>query len=167
MCNNLIKKGFKEHKSGLWVSRDGEVYVPKSGRNNEHYTYGSTMNNGYLYVKINRKQYLVHRLVAECFIPNTNNYPQINHKDENKANNCVENLEWCTCKYNNNYGKHNERMAKALSKTVNQYTLDGKLVKTWASTMDIQRSLGFSTGNIISCCKGRLKTSYKYIWKYA
>lgn len=61
-------------------------------------------NSGYLMITIKNKHYLIHRLVAEAFIPNPNNLPQINHKDENKENNRVDNLEWCTTKYNNNYG---------------------------------------------------------------
>lgn len=75
--------------------------------------------DGYLKVSLskNHKRYYfkVHRLVAQVFIPNTNNYPCINHKDENKENNRVDNLEWCTVKYNCNYGTRNERISKANS----------------------------------------------------
>ena len=69
--------------------------------------------DGYVKVtlcKNNRTRFLsIHRLLAECFIPNSNNYPQINHKDENKQNNDLSNLEWCTCKYNINYGTRTKR----------------------------------------------------------
>jgi len=64
----------------------------------------------YLYNKEGKKAKLVHRLVANAFIENPNNYPQINHKDENSLNNCVDNLEWCTAKYNSNYGHHKEKL---------------------------------------------------------
>ena len=63
---------------------------------------------------------LVHRLVAETFIPNPNNYPIINHKDENPTNNCVDNLEWCTYQYNNTYNNINKKIGKTLSKTIKQ-----------------------------------------------
>ena len=65
----------------------------------------------YLYNNNERKPYSVHRLVAEAFIPNPNNYKEVNHKDENKSNNCVDNLEWCTAKYNSNYGTRNKRIS--------------------------------------------------------
>ena len=82
-------------------------------------------NNGYLLVGLrkNREQkwYLVHRLVAQAFIPNPDNLPQVNHKDENKTNNSVQNLEWCDRKYNCNYGTRNQR----ISKPVLQFTKDG------------------------------------------
>lgn len=70
----------------------------------------------YLYVNLNKfgnvKHCTVHRLVAEAFIPNPDNLPQINHLDENRSNNCADNLEWCTNKHNCNYGKHNYNMSK-------------------------------------------------------
>ncbi|MBL1621260.1 endonuclease, partial [Klebsiella pneumoniae] len=88
--------------------------------------------NGYLYVSLGRKKIIsIHRLVAEVFIPNPNNLPQINHKDEDKTNNRVENIEWCNCKYNINDGTHNKRVSDTQindqnkSKKVIQFTLDG------------------------------------------
>lgn len=73
--------------------------------------------DGYLLITLHKnkkvKTFKVHRLVAETFVPNPNNYPIINHKDENKINNHVSNLEWCTVKYNNNYGTRNERSSKS------------------------------------------------------
>lgn len=117
--------------------------------------------NGYLYVVLSKngevKQYLIHRLVAQAFLPNPNNYPQVNHKDENKLNNNVENLEWCTAQYNNEYSK---------TKQVGQYDLNGNLIATWKSTVEIQRQLGFDQSSISKCCLGKLKTAYGYIWKY-
>lgn len=75
--------------------------------------------NGYLQVTLThnnkRKYFGVHRLVANAFIPNLNNYPQVNHKDENTLNNCVDNLEWCTAKYNCNYGTRNSRICNITS----------------------------------------------------
>ena len=80
----------------------------------------TTKRRNYLAVTLSkqgkRKMYSLHRLVAETFIPNPNNYPCVNHLDENKQNNSVDNLEWCTYKYNCNYGTRNERISKALTK---------------------------------------------------
>lgn len=174
MYKILKNKEFKLHKSGLWVSRDGEVFVSKSGNNKEHFTYGCNDGRGYLKVIRNRKNYKVHCLVAECFIPNHDNLPEVNHKDECKTNNRVENLEWCTRKYNINFGTRNKRVKKMLtngkcSKPVAQYTLDGELIKTWPSAIEITRVLGFSFGNICACCNGKRKTHKGFIWnwKYA
>lgn len=123
--------------------------------------------DGYYTVHIcEEKHPKVHRLVAEAFIPNPDNLPEVNHKDENGHNNCVDNLEWCTSRYNNNYGTRNERIAKALSKPVIQYTLDGKFIKEWASTREIGRQLGVYHSNIVSCCNGKRKQFNGYIWRY-
>lgn len=130
---------------------------------------------GYLYVVLckegSHKKYKVHRLVAQAFIPNPNNYPCVNHKDENKTNNCVDNLEWCTYKYNTNYGTCIERSANSRindkrSKPVLQYSLEGNFIKKWPSGREIQRQLGFNQGGISNCCLGKCNTAYGYIWRY-
>lgn len=112
------------------------------------------------------KLFRVHRLVAMTFIPNPNNYPCVNHKDENKANNYVDNLEWCTVAYNNIYGNRAILAGCKRRKTIYQYSLDGELLRVWEKASDIEKEKGFSASNICSCCNNKLKTAYKYIWKY-
>ena len=98
-------------------------------------------NKGYSLICLNGKQYLVHRLVATTFIPNPNNYPQVNHKDENKVNNSIDNLEWCTNEYNERYGTKIERVAVQLSKgRVIQYDDNGNVIKIWNSKEAVARA---------------------------
>jgi len=133
----------------------------------------NNLKNGYLVAHLVKKckpePYYVHRLVAQAFIENPDNLPIINHKDEVKTNNHVENLEWCTHSYNINYGTAKERQrenaGKKTSKKVYQYTMDGELIKVWKSASEVQRQLGFG-GHISSCCRGKKKTGYGYIWSY-
>lgn len=132
--------------------------------------------NGYLRVPLWKdgkpKNFSVHRLVANAFIPNPLNLPQVNHKDENKENNCVDNLEWCTQKYNVNYGSRTEKCSKKLinredlSKIVHQFTKSGEFVREWNSLSDVQREIGYSIGNISQCCQGKRKSAYGYIWSF-
>ena len=108
------------------------------------------------------------RLVAEAFIPNPQNLPQVNHKDENKANDEKENLEWCTCLYNLTYNNlHHRRNNKnnRKSKPVAQIKC-GKIIKVFPSIREVERVLGFQNGNISQCCNGKTKTSYGYEWAY-
>lgn len=101
---------------------------------------------GYLMVRLSRdcsiKNFLVHRLVAIAFIPNPNNLPQINHKDENPSNNRVENLEWCDAKYNNNYGERIKKASASTSKKVKQYDMQGKFIREFSSLKEARDSIG-------------------------
>ena len=150
------------------VSDKGRVRSLKFGK--ERILKPVRMPNGYLQVSIYKngeiKRCLVHRLVAQTFIPNPYNLPEVNHKDENKENNSVHNLEWCSSKYNVNFGTRTQRQSEKLSNPVLQYTKSGEFVREWKSTRDVQRNLGYSNGNISSCCNGKLKSAYSFIWKY-
>lgn len=115
-----------------------------------------------------RKMYFVHRIVALNFIKNNGKLPFINHKDENKQNNCVTNLEWCNRKYNNNYGTRSTRAGLKCRKKINQYDLDGNFIKTYDSVMKAKKENSSSCGTHISeVCKGKRKSAYGYIWRYA
>lgn len=117
----------------------------------------------------------VHRLVAEAFIPNANNLPEINHKDENKSNNYASNLEWCTQKYNSNYGTKiarcaqntdYEEVAKKNRKPVAQCTVSGEVINIWPSLKQCAKDLGFDNSAIARCCRGKSGTSYGFKWRY-
>ena len=158
---------------GLYeVSNLGNVKSLRSGKFMKQ-----TCNKGYKYVSLTKEGkstcFGVHRLVALTFIPNPLNLPEVNHKDESHDNNCADNLEWCSKKYNRNYGTYRERMSKTQkdagthNKSVSAYdkkTL--KFVKSYDSITEAEKELGLSRGAIGQALSGRIKTSGGYIWKY-
>lgn len=122
-----------------------------------------------LAIKSKTKYFYVHRLVAQTFLSNPNDLPQVNHKDGNKKNNHYSNLEWCTIQENNLHalrtGLRNMKN-DGCSKIVEQYTKDMELIKTYPSACEVHRQLNISQSHVSECCRGVLKTYRGYIWKY-
>ena len=139
-----------------------------------------TRNHGYLSVWLyggahldgrNGKAFSVHRIVAEAFLPNPNGCAEVNHKDENKKNNAVENLEWCSHKENSNHGTRGKRIGAAnkngkQSRAVFQFSADGKLLAVYPSMAEVQRSTGFRKGNIWKQMSGKYELAYGYKWSH-
>lgn len=132
-------------------------------------------NDGYLRVTLfkdkKHRAYPVHRLVAEAFIPNTRGCPQVNHIDEDKTNNRVDNLEWVTVKENANHGTRKARIkAKQLNNVhacpVEQMDENGNIVARYASCSEIPRVTRFKRNNIVECLRGRINTAYGFKWRY-
>ena len=128
---------------------------------------------GYLKVDlrgIKRKNTLVHKLVAQAFIPNPENKPYIDHINTNKTDNRVENLRWVTAKENsNNPNTVNNCIKSSSKKSIIQFTLDGDFVKKWVSLHSIQNNLKIPHNNISNCCRNKKghKTAGGYKWGYA
>lgn len=136
-----------------------------------------TNGNGYRIVSLNNngcsKNYYIHRLVASSFLENKNNFKYINHKDENKLNNNIDNLEWCDAKYNANYGTSRERARqkllnnKSTSKQVSSHDRNTmELIKTFPSISEASRQLNCAVQNISDALHGKQPTARGYIWKY-
>lgn len=161
-------KDIKGYEGRYQVSDLGRVKSFCNGK--ERIIVGYKNTDGYMIVGLckdgKRKICLVHRIVAHAFIPNPDELPEVNHKDECKTNNIVSNLEWCDCKYNHNYGTHNERVAKALSKHVYQYSKNGSLVCSYPSVREAERRTGYTHCLIVKCCNGKSKHAYGFIWSY-
>ena len=131
---------------------------------------------GYLYVNLHkdgqRKTITVHRRVATAFSSNPSNLETIKHKDEDKTNNTVSNLEWMSLKDNINYGTHNKRASetqindKNKSKSVQMFDRQGNLLAAFPSTHEANRKTGIHHGSISKCCNGKLKSVGGYIWRY-
>lgn len=163
-----------EGTNGLYLISDtGKVF---SARTNKILKTGYRV--GYEYVELNingvATKHYIHRLVAEAFIPNPHGYDVVNHKDENPANNNVDNLEWCTHKYNINYGTCIERRVKNRpkkesgdyfwSQKVYQFDLDGNLIAEYGSYTEAARCIGGDTSPIKKVVSGIMKKYKGYYW---
>lgn len=119
---------------------------------------GEKTQSGYIQVSLNKKRYKIHRLVAMAFIPNPDGFLQINHKNEVKTDNRVENLEWCTAKYNINYGSCIERRSAKLRKPV----YCSETGKMFNSCVDAGRKMNLDFSHIAKCCRGEISTHKGY-----
>lgn len=131
----------------------------------------SIADNGYEQVTLYkspkcRKKFSVHKLVAETFLDNPDNLPCVNHKDENKLNNNVDNLEWCSYAYNNNYGTAKIRARITKSHPVTQYTLEGIWVATYVSPSIAAEMIGCDRHRITDCCNGKTHSALGYLWEW-
>lgn len=158
--------GFEGHYQ---VSNKGKIRSIKNNKIKELKPYKEIKRCGYLsvYLRLPGQKFTkkVHRLVAEAFIPNPNGFPEVNHIDENKENNCVENLEWCTGEYNLCYGTRLKRISESNKMKVAQYSLNGKLLEIFNSQGEAAEKTNSTQGGISDCIRGRIKTHNGYIWK--
>ena len=117
--------------------------------------------HGYLNINLCKdgkaKTLLIHRLVAQAFLPNPDNLPEVNHKDENKENNRVDNLEWCTSLYNNSYSH---------GKQIVQLTKDGQFVAEYSTASEASRKNMIFLQNICDCCNYKVKSAGGYVWRW-
>lgn len=163
---NEVWKDIDGYNGMYKISNLGNVYSKYVNRNLKH---GKT-RDGYPYVMLrdNGKQKcnLIHRLIAQAFIPNPDNLPCINHKDEDTGNYNINNLEWCTIAYNNTYNDVHKKRALKLSKEVYAYNDNGELVYNYCSTREAARQLKYSAGDIWNCCVGSLLTYQNLVWSF-
>lgn len=155
-------KGFENYQ----ITDDGRVWSKKNNK-----WLKPKNSNGYLIVRLYKHNHskfvLIHRLVAEHFIPNPDNKPCVDHiipVSEGGTDN-VNNLRWCTAKENVNNPISKERRRLSKCKNVCQYTLDDKLIKIWESTKECGRN-GFNQGHIAECCRGERQKHKGYKWSY-
>ena len=177
-----------ENNPSYFISNFGRVFSKKSNKVMKNRV---VSKNGYQQITLDNSQLLVHRLVAQAFIHNPNNLPCVNHKDENPGNNDFRNLEWCTYKYNSNYGtnpsRHSKKMLdrynndpdwksdcikrlaeiqKKKRKRVVQLDKFNNYLKTYESSYATEKD-GHLSVHVCDCANGKRKThhGYKWIWE--
>ena len=189
-----VWKDIKDYEGLYQINNKGEVKaLEKTIWNGQGYLYFPEKirklnpdKDGYLNITLSNKgkvkTFKIHRLVAEAFIPNPNNLPEVNHKDGDKTNNNVDNLEWCTRKENqkhafrigliNQNGERNHMYGKLGADNPNSipiYQLNkntGDIIREYYSLASAGRDLGVNTGKICLVCQGKRNSAYGYKWKY-
>lgn len=163
-----IWKDIKGYEGLYQVSNLGRVRsFPRQGTRKEETILRLTKTKkGYLSLHLCKnkegRSFRVHRLVAEAFIPNPTNLPQINHKDENKLNNCVDNLEWCDSRYNNIYNGRMKKIARKIGRKVKCLETD----VIYDSISEAARATGITYSNIAAVCQGKYKQAKGYHFRY-
>lgn len=189
-----VWKDIKDYEGLYQINNKGEVKaLEKTIWNGQGYLYFPEKirklnpdKDGYLNITLSNKgkvkTFKIHRLEAEAFIPNPNNLPEVNHKDGDKTNNNVDNLEWCTRKENqkhafrigliNQNGERNHMYGKLGADNPNSipiYQLNkntGDIIREYDSLASAGRDLGVNTGKICLVCQGKRNSAYGYKWKY-
>ncbi len=184
MNNEEVFKPIKGYDDMYFISNYGSI---KSYKHNSPKILKNCINSrGYEYIKLSKnnkkKMFVVHRLVCEHFMPNPENKPFVNHKDGNKTNNRINNLEWVTASENIKHAydtglnyvsdenrKNTIKRNKSMTKKIVQIDKDTKeIIRKWGSMADASRSLNIHPSDISKCCRnyGRTKTAGGYIWRY-
>lgn len=154
----LVKRNNYTRVDILGRKTEVEEMLLKLGRDKDGYYRAGLVEKGKVF------NTPVHRLVAQAFLCNEKNLPCVNHKNEIKTDNRVDNLEWCTVSYNNSYGSRLKRVSKKQGKKIIGYSEEIKM--TFDSAKEASRVLGVSSGNIISCANGKWHTAYGFRWEW-
>ena len=148
------------------VRKNNYIYSQK-----EHIMKLTINKNGYYYVSLKKdnktKTILVHRLVAQTFIPNPDNLPEVNHINEDKMDNRYCNLEWCTNIYNENYGTGKIRAGELHKKAVIQYSDDNNFICKFNSGIEAEKVTNIDNASISRCCYGKQTKAGNYYWRFA
>lgn len=185
MQENEIWKDIKGYEGLYQVSNKARIKSLYNYKRNGTNILKPKIKHGYYQIGLRknkiRKWHQLHRLIAEAFIPDKSNFKsmtyenrskinldtlRINHKDENKLNNDIENLEWCTTAYNNCYGNRLEDVKKKVSKPVIKYDKNMNFIKEYSSITSASKENNVYAGNIIMVCKGKYKQIKGYIYAY-
>lgn len=141
------------------VDTEGQIYSVRYDR----YLQGHVNKGGYIQVEICGTSYYAHRIVATAFLDNTDNLPEVNHKNGNTADNSVCNLEWISSKDNI---LHSILNGFFKGRGVNQIDQDGTVIAKYSQIIEASRATGIHATSIVKCCKGKMRTSGGYRWEY-
>ena len=156
----MFNEMFKTKYNNYFVDKLGNIYslnkILKKLVPRKH-------TGGYLTVGINGKNKYIHRIVAEVFIPNPNNYPLVNHINGDKTDNRAENLEWCTASENQ---KHALKNGLRPTKKIYQYSIDGEFIREWLNFKQLKEAFPNIRRSALTRCSKGSYTSLGYMWKY-